>query len=176
MLTFFKRIAVRRSPWLLLAISALLLEFAALYFQYQMKLDPCVLCVYERTAVAGIVIAGLVAMLYPALLLIRWMALLIWGASASWGLFLALKHTGIQLFPSPSNTCDFAANYPSWAKLDEWIPWLFQPTGFCDEIQWQFFGFTMPQTMIGVYVIYLSILLVVICSELFVKERRLFKS
>lgn len=174
MLTSLKRLAVKRIPWFLLALTALGLELAALYFQYQMKLDPCVLCVYERTAVSGILIAGLLASIYPALMLLRWLAMLLWGASASWGLFLALKHTGIQLFPSPSNTCDFVASYPAWAKLDEWLPWLFQPTGFCDQIQWQFFGYTMPQTMIGIYVIYLVVLLCLLCAELFVKQRRLF--
>ncbi len=176
MLPYLKRIAVHRFPWLLLAMTALSLELAALYFQYQMKLDPCVLCVYERTAVAGILLAGLFAAIYPSLLLVRWTAMLIWGVSAGWGLFLALKHTGIQLFPSASNTCDFAASYPSWAKLDELIPWLFQPTGFCDEIQWQFFGYTMPQTMIGVYVIYLVTLVAVICAELFIRKRMIFKN
>ncbi|TVO70521.1 disulfide bond formation protein DsbB [Sedimenticola selenatireducens] len=176
MFNYLKRIAVTRTPWILLASTALMLEFAALFFQYQMKLDPCVLCVYERTAVFGIVIAGLIAALYPASILLRWFAMLLWGASASWGLFLALKHTGIQLFPSPSNTCDFAASYPAWAKLDEWFPWLFQPTGFCDEIQWQFFGYTMPQTMIGVYTVYLVVLIALLFSELFVKRRLLFRS
>jgi disulfide bond formation protein DsbB len=176
MFIYLKRIAVTRTPWILLALTALMLEFAALFFQYQMKLDPCVLCVYERTAVFGIVIAGLFAALYPTLTLLRWIAMSLWGASAGWGLFLALKHTGIQLFPSPSNTCDFAASYPAWAKLDEWFPWLFQPTGFCDEIQWQFFGYTMPQTMIGVYTIYLVVLIALLLSELFIKRRLLFRN
>ncbi|MBZ0308449.1 MAG: disulfide bond formation protein DsbB, partial [Anaerolineae bacterium] len=171
MLDFFNRIAKQRTAWLLLALSALFLESAALYFQYQLKLDPCVLCVYERTAVFGIILAGLLVMLAPGSAMLRAIGLLLWGVSAVWGLQLALKHTGIQLFPSPSNTCDFAANYPDWAKLDEWIPWLFQPTGFCDEIQWQFFGYTMPQTMIGVYLIYLVLLIVVVAGLLFGRKR-----
>ncbi|WP_428610301.1 disulfide bond formation protein DsbB [Sedimenticola sp.] len=176
MLRFFNRLSKNRLPWVLLACSALALEAAALYFQYQLKLDPCVLCVYERTAVMGIVLSGLIAILAPELLIVRGLAILIWGGSAGWGLQLALKHTGIQLFPSPSNTCDFVASYPGWAKLDEWIPWMFQPTGFCDEIQWQFFGFTMPQTMIGVYAVYLLILLIVVLSQFVKKERSIFRN
>jgi disulfide bond formation protein DsbB len=175
MLKFFNRLSSNRSPWILLALTALGLELTALYFQYELKLDPCVLCVYERTAVMGILFSGLIAALAPGLMLLRMLAILIWGGSATWGLQLALKHTGIQLFPSPSNTCDFAANYPDWAKLDEWIPWLFQPTGFCDEIQWQFFGYTMPQTMIGVYALYLLVLLLVLLSQFAGKERSIFR-
>ncbi|MFT5163001.1 MAG: disulfide bond formation protein DsbB, partial [Alteromonadaceae bacterium] len=30
----------QRTPWLLLAVSALLLELSALYFQYGLKLEP----------------------------------------------------------------------------------------------------------------------------------------
>lgn len=174
MLKLFNQLSKRRVPWLLLALTALGLELAALYFQYQLKLDPCVLCVYERTAVMGILLAGLIAALAPGILIFRWAAMLVWGVSAGWGLQLAMKHTGIQLFPSPSNTCDFAASYPDWAKLDEWFPWLFQPTGFCDEIQWQFFGYTMPQTMIGIYALYLLALLLVLLSQFAGQQRSIF--
>ncbi len=175
MLKFFNRLSKRRFPWILLALSALGLEMAALYFQYQLKLDPCVLCVYERTAVMGILFAGLFTALAPGLFIFRGLGILAWGISAGWGLQLALKHTGMQLFPSPANTCDFAASYPDWAKLDEWFPWLFQPTGFCDEIQWQFFGYTMPQTMIGIYAVYLLVLLPVLLSQFTATERSIFR-
>jgi len=175
MLKFFNQLSHRRLPWILLALTALGLELAALYFQYQLKLAPCVLCVYERTAVMGILVSGMVAAVAPELFILRGVAILLWGGSAAWGLQLALKHTGMQLFPSPSNTCDFAANYPDWAKLDEWFPWLFEPTGFCEEIQWQFFGFTMPQTMIGVYAVYLLMLLLVVLSQFSGKEKSIFR-
>jgi len=167
MLNTLYRVSTRRTAWLMLALSALFLELAALYFQYQKDLQPCVLCVYERTAVMGLLLSGMLAALAPGIALIRVLAMLLWGGSALWGLQLAVKHTRIQLFPSPSNTCDFAANYPAWAKLDEWLPWLFQPTGFCEDIQWRFLGFTMPQTMIGIYALYLLVLLVVLSAWLF---------
>lgn len=167
MLNTLYRASNGRTAWLMLALSALFLELAALYFQYQQELQPCVLCVYERTAVMGLLLAGIVGALAPGIALVRLVAILLWGGSSLWGVQLAAKHTGIQLFPSPTNTCDFAANYPDWAKLDEWIPWLFQPTGFCEDIQWRFLGFTMPQTMIGVYVLYLVVLLAVVSAWLF---------
>lgn len=165
MLKFFNQLSRHRPAWILLAFTALCLELSALFFQYQLNLAPCVLCVYERTAVMGIMVAGIIGALAPELMFLRLLAMIIWGSSAAWGLQLALEHTGIQLSPSPLNTCDFAANYPDWAKLDEWLPWLFQPTGFCEDIQWQFMGFTMPQTMIGIYILYLLALLIVGLSQ-----------
>ena len=50
MLHFFKTLSVQRSGWLLLLISALALEGTALYFQYGMDLQPCIMCIYERVA------------------------------------------------------------------------------------------------------------------------------
>ncbi|WP_303013566.1 disulfide bond formation protein B, partial [Rodentibacter pneumotropicus] len=60
MLAFFKRFSEKRSSWLLLAFSSLALELTALYFQYGMGLQPCVLCVYERLAMSGLFFAGII--------------------------------------------------------------------------------------------------------------------
>ncbi|MBT8448312.1 MAG: disulfide bond formation protein B, partial [Gammaproteobacteria bacterium] len=51
---------LQRRWWLLLVSSMLLFELTALYFQYRLELDPCVLCVFQRTAVMGVLVAGLV--------------------------------------------------------------------------------------------------------------------
>ena len=162
---FLKQASQKRFTWMLLALSALLLELTALYFQYgEMELQPCVLCIYERTAVMGIFLAGVIGAIAPQLLIFRYSGSLLWGSSAAWGLMLALEHSGIQQ-NSMTASCDFIAKFPAWGKLDEWFPLLFNPTGFCDEIQWQFFGYTMPQTMIGIYVLYLLGLVVVIASQ-----------
>ena len=162
---FLNNASRHRPAWLLLALSALLLEAAALYFQYgAMQLQPCVLCIYERVAVLVILLAGLLGASAPRLPVIRWTAMLLWGASAAWGLLLALQHSGIQQHPSTSS-CDFLANLPRWAKLDEGFPAMFSPTGFCDEIQWQFLGYSMPQTMVAIYALYLLVLAAVVAAQ-----------
>ena len=43
--------AEQRWAWALLFASALLLELVALYFQYGMDLKPCIMRIYQRTAV-----------------------------------------------------------------------------------------------------------------------------
>jgi protein dithiol:quinone oxidoreductase len=160
-------ISRRPMPWLLLAISALALESAALYFQYGLALDPCVLCVYQRAAVLGIAVAALVGMSAPRILLVRLIGYAGWGASALWALYLALKLSGMQLgFITPSLSCDVNAKFPTWLKLDQWLPSLFQPTGFCGDIQWQFLGLSMPQWMAIIMTIYLAILLALLIMEM----------
>ena len=154
MMTQLARMSRQRWPWLLLAATALGLELTALYFQYFMQLDPCVLCVYERTAVAGILLAGLIGATAPRLAPVRWSGLLLWLVSAGWGLYLAMKHVGIQI-GEVDLTCSYLADFPAWAKLDEWWPAVFQPTGLCGDIQWTFLGMSMPQWMMVVYGLYL---------------------
>ena len=89
MLKFFKTLSVQRSGWLLLIISALVLEGIALYFQYGMELQPCVMCVYERVALFGLAFAGLFGLIAPRFLIVRLLALLIGFVRVVKGLFLS---------------------------------------------------------------------------------------
>lgn len=155
-----------KTAWLLLAVSALGLELAALYFQYVMQFEPCVLCVYERCAVALIFLAGVLGFINPNLRLLRFGGYLLWAGGAIWGLYLSVKHTGIQMgLIKDSASCDFIANFPAWMQLDQWISWVFNPTGYCEDIQWQFLRMSMPQSMIMVNVIYLIVFGMVVISE-----------
>lgn len=166
MRTTLKNLSKQRWPWLLLASSALTLELCALFFQHVMHLEPCVMCIYERIPMLTIIFAGLLGASAPQKLLIRLIAFLIWIVSAIWGLLLAVEHTDYQLNPSPFATCDFFPNFPSWAPLHEWLPWLFNPTGDCSDIVWQFLGYSMPQWLIVCFSIYVVIFTVVSISAL----------
>lgn len=162
----------QRTSWLLLLCSALGLDLTALFFQYGMELEPCVLCIYQRVAVMGILAAGVVGATLPTLAVVRWMGLALWGASAGWGLTLALKHVGIQSGSGTDLSCTFFANFPSWAKLDEWLPALFAPTGSCDEIQWSFLTLTMAQWMVIIFSAYLITLSAVLVAQFVTARRR----
>ena len=174
MLSTLKKLSTQRWPWLLLAFSALTLELCALYFQHVMKLEPCVMCVYERITMLGILLAGLVGASCPQYLLIRLLAFCIWGISAVWGLLLAIEHTDYQMNPSPFATCDFFPNFPSWAPLHEWLPWLFNPTGDCADIVWQFFGYSMPQWLIVSFAIYTALFVIIAITALIPKKTNHF--
>ncbi len=170
MFRLFSGWACKRWPWGLLAVSALALELTALYFQYVMKLDPCMMCVYERAATFGIMFAGLLGMLQPKWLITRLGAYLLWAYCAIKGLLLALEHVSIQYSTNPfASTCDFFPNF--WLPLDSWMPWLFAPTGYCDEIQWMFLGMSMPQWLVVCYAIYAVILGVLLISRGIVAKR-----
>ena len=139
-------------PWQLLAFIALGLEACALFFQYVMELQPCIMCVYQRLAIATIFAAGVVGSLGYHNIYARSISYILWGLGSIWGLIIAIEHVEIQESENSFfYSCEFIPNFPSWAPLHEWMPWLFEATGDCGKISWQFLGFSMPQWMIVVY-------------------------
>lgn len=60
MLRFLNQCSQGRGAWLLMAFTALALELTALWFQHVMLLKPCVLCIYERCALFGVLGAALI--------------------------------------------------------------------------------------------------------------------
>ncbi|EGM69603.1 disulfide bond formation protein DsbB [Shewanella sp. HN-41] len=147
-MTVLTRFAHSRISWLVLGGTALCLEAAALYFQYVMKLDPCVMCIYQRLAVFGIFAAGIIGIMAPQYLIVRILAALGWAVSATWGLKLALALVDMQNNPSPFSTCSFLPDFPAWMPLHEWFPAVMLPTGMCTDVPWQFMGVTMAEWMV----------------------------
>lgn len=152
--------AQSRTAWLVLTATALALELAALFFQYIMKLDPCVMCIYQRLAIFGILFAGVLGTIGYQSRIARIIAMGLWGTSATYGLKLALELVDMQTNPSPFATCSFLPEFPSWMPLHEWIPSIFMPTGMCTDTPWQMMGVTMGQWMIVAFSVYLLAILI----------------
>ncbi len=171
-MNYLSKITTSQKPWLLLAISAVGLELSALFFQYVLDLAPCIMCVYQRLAILVIIAAGAIGTLGHQNIFARATAYALWGISSVWGLIIAVEHVEMQensgsLFFS----CEFIPNFPTWAPLHEWIPFLFEATGDCGEISWQFFGFSMPQWMIIVYALYAIAFTLVLTNRLVCTKR-----
>ncbi|GAA5213045.1 disulfide bond formation protein DsbB [Corallincola platygyrae] len=152
----------KRWPWLLLGASALALELCALFFQYGMDLAPCIMCIYERVAMLGVLLTGFITAIAPQYLWLRLTGFAAWLVSGVWGLLLAWEHVQLQINPSPFNTCDFEPNFPSWLQLHHWLPVFFEATGDCGEIAWSFLGWSMPQWLVVSFVIYTLLAVVVL--------------
>ncbi|MGS0674637.1 disulfide bond formation protein DsbB [Shewanella sp. 125m-1] len=160
------RFSHSRTAWLTLMLSAVALELAALFFQHVMKLDPCVMCIYQRVAVFGVVFAGLIGTIGHRSRIARALGVIVWGVSAAWGLKLALELVDMQMNPSPFATCSYLPEFPTWLPLHEWLPAIFLPTGMCTDIPWEFMGVTMGQWMIVAFSCYLLALLIFIIPSL----------
>ncbi|MCG5554411.1 disulfide bond formation protein DsbB [Klebsiella pneumoniae] len=165
MFSLVKKSSDSRITWLIMALTAFALEIVALWFQYVMQLRPCVLCIYERCALFGIMGAGITGAIAPRTPL-RYLAFAIWIYSAVRGIQLAWEQTQLQLHPSPFMTCDFAAHFPSWLPLDKWLPQVFIATGDCAEHQWNFLTLSMTQWMVGIFSAYLIIAVLILIARL----------
>ena len=65
MLRYLNQCSRGRGAWLLMALTAFALEMVALWFQHVMLLKPCVLCIYERCALFGIMGPGNIVPDFP---------------------------------------------------------------------------------------------------------------
>jgi disulfide bond formation protein DsbB len=170
MFTKISLLASDKRAWGLLFASAFGLELAALYFQHVMELRPCIMCIYQRTAVFGVMFAAMPAMLLNNVFT-RMLGFLGWGISAIWGLFIAIEHVDIQTAVNPFfATCEFVPNFPRWAPLHEWLPNIFGATGDCGDINWSLMDMSMPQWMIVIFAIYTAIWAIVLGCRIVVQR------
>lgn len=156
-----------RRTWSLLLLSALILEGIALFFQYGMGLEPCIMCIYQRNAVFGVALAALIGISSPGSTAVRLLAIAGWGVSAIWGLLIAIEHVDIQTAANPFFApCAIVPNFPAWLPLHEWVPAVFAATGDCGNIDWSMLGLSMPQWMIVIFACYSLVWLLVLLSQL----------
>ena len=154
-----------RLSWGILFSSALCLFLAALYFQHIMDLRPCIQCIYQRTAVVGIMLAGLIPLIYNVVAT-RVIAYCVWGYAAFKGLMSAREHLDIIFATNPfANICDIVPNFPKFFPLYEWLPNVFGATGECNENSWQFLGMGMASWLQVLFIAYLIVLAAVILSN-----------
>ena len=142
----------RRLFWATVASSAFILEVIALYFQYGMSLEPCVMCIYQRTAVFAILCAATIACFAPHSPLVRYPALLVYGVGSLWGWLIAQEHVAMQHNTDPfAFACSFEPNFPNFLPLHQWLPEFFAATGSCGNIDWQFLSLSMPNWMMIIF-------------------------
>ncbi len=162
--------AEQKWSWGLLFASAFVLELIALYFQYAMDLKPCIMCIYQRTAVIGVILAALLPLLMNNVFT-RLIAFVGWGISAIWGLLIALEHVDLQNNSNPFfASCEIVPHFPTFMPLHTWLPKMFAATGDCGDIDWVFLDMSMPQWMIVIFAIYTGVFAAILFSRLVAKK------
>lgn len=162
------RFSMKRGAWIALAVTALSLEASALFFQYGLDLNPCVMCIYIRMAVLGLVAAGLLGAIAPRRPVIQFLGFAAWGLAAGEGLVLSRELIVIQAADpfSFAAVCSFLPRFPAWLPLHEWFPAFFMPTGNCTDDIWRWLGLSMAQWMQGIFIAYLVVLVIVLVARL----------
>lgn len=165
MLQQIKRLSKKRWPWLLLILSCLALLASALYFQYGLNLQPCIKCIYIRSAFVGVLVAAIIGLLAPANALFRLLAITGMIGAAGFGIMQAneLLHIEQMLTLGGFFSCALFAEFPQWMPLDKWLPAVFEPTGSCGDTSWQFLDKSMAfwsAVSLWVYAVIAVILLI----------------
>jgi disulfide bond formation protein DsbB len=162
------RFSMKRGAWIALAVTALLLEASALFYQYGLHLNPCVMCIYIRMAVLGLVAAGLLGAIAPSRPVVQFLGFAAWGLAAGEGLVLSRELIAIQAADPFSFTavCSFLPRFPGWLPLHEWFPTFFMPTGNGTDEVWHGRGLSMAQWRQGIVIAYLVVLVIVVVARL----------
>lgn len=127
-------------------VCVLLLAYA-LFEQFQMGVEPCPKCIFQRIAFIGMGVFFLIGAAHnPGVIGRRVYALLV-SVAAVIGSVVAVRHLIVQLTPHDPLMagCGPGLNY----LLDSFpiaqaIKKAFMATGDCGEINWSFLGITMP--------------------------------
>lgn len=167
---YFYNWSLGRTAWSLLVLSTVILGGFSLWFQHVLLLPPCVLCIYERCALIGIMAAGLMGVIAPSGY-VTGCAIILWLISAVKGLQITYEHILLQFYPSPDQICDFFVKFPSWLPLDKLVPEIFRASGDCSVRQWDFLSFEVTQWLIVFFSLYLIIAIITSISRLL---KRLF--
>lgn len=166
MIRFLSQWTEQRSSWALLFVSAMAFEITALYFQHGMGLQPCIKCIYQRTAMFGIVFAALIPLVSNTALT-RLVGYIVWGVSAVWGFMIAYEHVDILGAANPFFApCEIVPNFPSFMPLHEWFPAVFAAPGDCLDDSWQFAGMGMAEWMMVIFGVYSLLLATVVSARL----------
>jgi disulfide bond formation protein DsbB len=118
----------------------------ALYAQYQLLLEPCPLCVFQRMAVIGMGIFFLIAAIHsPNSWGSRVYAFLI-GLFATAGSGVAARHVWLQHFSlDEALSCNPGFSYMIESfPLGKALDMIFKGSGECTDIDWWFLGLSMP--------------------------------
>ncbi|MGB3727075.1 MAG: disulfide bond formation protein DsbB [Glaciecola sp.] len=166
-----KRFSQQKMAWLLLFVSAAGLLSAALYFQHVMDLQPCVKCIYQRTAVIGVMFAALIPLIVNNTYT-RSVGFVLWAYSAYKGLLAAREHLEVIFAENPFFAiCDIVPNFPSFMPLHEWFPAIFAARGECNDNSWQFAGMGMASWLEIIFIAYLAVLAIVLVAQAFPQIR-----
>ncbi len=135
-----------RTWYLLAAICCAALLGYALYSQYQMFLDPCPLCIFQRVAFMWVGAWAVLGALFNPRRVLRWIVSGAMVVGALVGAGIAWRHLWLQGLP-PDQVPECG---PGLAYMMDTLPFgdvlrtVLQGDGACAEVQWQFLGLSMP--------------------------------
>ncbi len=151
-----------RRPYALIALVCAGLLGYAYYAEYVMGLEPCPLCMLQRLGFIGILVVASVAWIHGPKRLGRFIYAVPMLISAGWGVTTAYRHVWLQSLPADEvPDCgpglEFMQAYGfSWMEI---LTEAFTGSGQCAEIDWVFWGLSMPAWTLIWYVALMGLII-----------------
>ena len=161
MTDFLNDLGQRRIYWTGLIVLGLVLEAAALYYQYVLDEWPCVLCIHIRIWILGFILIGVVGLFCVySIVVLR----LLHGLSMITMLGMLERSYAVLAVERgwTFGDCDMELGMPAWFALDKWFPAIFEVQTSCGYTPIIFFNITMAEILLVV-----SALLVIMTTALF---------
>src|SRR5687767_4379137 len=130
----------------------------AYYAQFELGLEPCPLCIFQRVAMIALFVVLLVAAVHAP----RGRGRRVYGALAALaalsGAAIAGRHVWLQhLPPDQVPACGPGLGYlMDTFALGETLRKVFTGSGECAEIHWRFAGLSMPEWTLAFFVLFLA--------------------
>jgi disulfide bond formation protein DsbB len=130
----------------ILAASAALIATAIFYFQDQLGLDPCPMCILSRYCFIAIGLVALIGAIHgPRGRAPKVYASLV-ALFAVIGIGISIRHSYLQHFPPATESCgsdlEFLVNT---LPLTQALPRIFAGTGSCSQVDWKLLGLSIPE-------------------------------
>ncbi len=131
--------------WLLLLLLGLGLEGTALYYQYGLGEQPCVLCIHVRIGVLLMMFTALIGLLGAGRLAhLLNLPVQAWLIERSWQLLAIERGWSI-------GECDMLLGTPDWLPLDRWLPLIFEVKTACGYTPLLPGGLSMAEALMGLF-------------------------
>ena len=160
----------RRPFWAVLLIVCVAMMAVALFYQYWLGYEPCVLCVHIRAWVIALGLISAAALIIPSagfrvvslLASIGVIGMFIENVTDLW-----LIETGRKM-----GSCSWSAGFPDYLPLNEWAPFLFEIGGICGQSPDMLFGITMAESLLGVTLFLVMMVMTSVSFTLYPAVRR----
>lgn len=147
--------ASRQQIFLGIALIALMGMGFALYAQYQLNLEPCPLCIFQRVA---LIATGGLALLcalsaHVPVLAKSFGGLTILGSMAGAGIagwHVRLQHLPAEQVPACGPGLDYMLETMPFSKM---LGKVFHGSGECASIDWTLLGFSMPVWTLALFIL-----------------------
>lgn len=149
MLNGLVRLGRSASYWLALSAFCLAMMGVALYYQYALDHQPCLLCIEVRIIVVATALVAMIALFIRRLRFGAALAHLVVTALGVVFFNRAWKLLGIER-GTEMGDCSFNLGLPRWFALDHWFPALFKVQEACGYTPTLWFGITMAQALVVV--------------------------